>query len=229
MSGVEIKRKAHAASRGESSISADKWNPFRHVWAQKRQRSHTWDPEAERYLAEVDQDDAVALPLEPSLTALPQGQASNGGPTQVNNDIPESPTCGSESEIAVPSQATDVSEIGLRKRKTGISDITPAISGRDDEKYRKLNRLVKAVYPQKEPFTVANQIERTLLAAWINVLLLCVPAGLAVNYVLGPSLSNFIVNFIAIVPLFFMTDLATDDLSKRLGQNLCNFLSFSIR
>lgn len=86
--------------------------------------------------------------------------------------------------------------------------------------------LFKSVHP-REPFTVVHQIQRTLLAAWINILLACVPAGITLNFVLGPSISTFIINFIALIPLYFMTDLAMVEIDIRLGRVVSTFLNIS--
>lgn len=51
-----------------------------------------------------------------------------------------------------------------------------------------------------EPFTVRNQLQRTIFNSWINVLLLAAPVGIAINYAGIDGKVVFVVNFIAIIP-----------------------------
>lgn len=196
-------------SRREPSQPTEKWNPFRHVWLKRHERSQSWDAEAQARLNENNElCDAVTNSIKLSLSTY----SGNINAPNENERASEGITNGDE--------------IGLRKRRPNNS-VTPSAEPEAPIQKTSKSRF-KTVHP-KEPFTLANQIQRRLLAAWVNVLLVCVPAGIVVNNVVGPSLSNFIVNFVAIIPLFFTTDLATDEISKRLGQNLSNFLSISIR
>lgn len=71
-----------------------------------------------------------------------------------------------------------------------------------------------------------NQIRRTLLGSWLNVLLLAAPVGIAINYV--PSVSRvavFVVNFVAIVPLAALLSLATEEIALRTGETLGGLLN----
>ena len=67
------------------------------------------------------------------------------------------------------------------------------------------------------PFTFANQFKRTILTSWINVLLVCVPIGLAMHKAVGPSVAAFAVNYIAEIPLWFMCDYALEEIEKYIG------------
>lgn len=82
---------------------------------------------------------------------------------------------------------------------------------------------------ERKPFTVANQIQRVFFGAWINVLLLCAPAGITLHAVLGDHVATFVVNMIALVPLNFMVDLSLREISLRLGNVLGGLLSTSTR
>lgn len=198
----QIKRKAHAIGRKEDSLGEDKWNPFRHVWTKSHQRSHTWDAEAGRdgpIAAELDE--AGTSPIEPTLFCPPPAGSVSGHSFHeelANND--------------------------MRFRKPDRVETPTSTHG--EEKLKAQHGFLISVFP-KEPFTVANQVQRTFLAAWINVLLVCVPAGITLNFVVGSSIPTFIVNFIALIPLYFMTDLAMDELDMRLGHVLSTFLNIS--
>lgn len=120
---------------------------------------------------------------------------------------------------------------GLRKRRTTMAYSPNEGDLRYEQachKKARTHRFFKDIHP-KEPFTFANQIQRTLLAAWVNVLLVFVPAGITLNCVLGSSLPTFFINFVAVIPLYFVTDLAIEELDIRLGRVLSNLLSVSTR
>ena len=93
------------------------------------------------------------------------------------------------------------------------------------KKKKKENRMFKSIQP-KEPFTFANQLRRTLLNSWINVLLFAAPVGIALNFV--PNLNKvivFVVNFIAIIPLAAMLSFATEEIALRTGETLGGLLN----
>ena len=78
----------------------------------------------------------------------------------------------------------------------------------------------------KTPFTVGNQIRRTLLNSWINLLLVAAPVGIAINYIHSVSrVAVFVVNFIAIVPLAAMLSFATEEIALRTGESLGGLLN----
>lgn len=209
LNAFQIKRKAHAISRRTDSLAEDRWNPFRHVWTKSHSRSHVWDSEAQREHNDFNLEETGTSPIEYAATS-PAASASG-------HSIDE--------ELANSGQ-------GLRVRKSERVETqserveTPTSRHEEKQPESSTNRFFKSVYP-KEPFTVANQIQRTILAAWINTLLFCVPAGITLNFVSGSSIPTFIVNFIAIIPLYFMTDLAMNELDMRLGRVLSTFLNIS--
>lgn len=60
----------------------------------------------------------------------------------------------------------------------------------------------------------------TLASNYVNVLLVCVPAGIIVGAMdLNPT-AVFIINFFAIVPLAGLLSFATEELSVKLGQTI---------
>jgi Ca2+:H+ antiporter len=70
--------------------------------------------------------------------------------------------------------------------------------------------------PEKR-FTLSNQIKRTVLTSWINVLLVCVPIGQCLHFVRGQSPETFAFNYVAQFPLWFMCDYALEEIEKYLG------------
>lgn len=79
-------------------------------------------------------------------------------------------------------------------------------------------KLLKPKEPPEERFTIANQIQRTILTSWVNILLLCVPVGLILTRVsdtAGPA--TFAINYVAEIPLWFMCDYALEEIEKYIG------------
>ncbi|CAN8102740.1 unnamed protein product [Discula destructiva] len=229
VNAFQIKRKAHAVSRRESSMSTDKWNPFRHVWTKAHERSRTWDPEAGDCDAS-NLDDAGTSPIEPSRTA-PPGSSYRPNENEKSShdadadDYHQAERTESSGDTVVPSQATDASDVGLRKRKTDRLE-TPTDGQDEDKKPQKTSRF-KTVHP-KEPFTFANQFQRTILNSWINVLLIAAPVGIILGAL--PNMNQyaiFVVNFIAIVPLAALLSFATEEIAMRTGETLGGLLNAS--
>ncbi|KAK2623536.1 hypothetical protein QTJ16_007090 [Diplocarpon rosae] len=83
------------------------------------------------------------------------------------------------------------------------------------------------ILPHKEPFTLRNQIQRTLFSSWINILLIVAPVGIALNYAGVDKKAVFCVNFIAIIPLAGMLSFATEEIALHVGESLGGLLSAS--
>lgn len=71
--------------------------------------------------------------------------------------------------------------------------------------------------PPKEKVTLANQIQRTVLTSWINLLLPCVPVGLILVHVGNSTPATFAINYLAQIPLWFMCDYALEEMEKYIG------------
>jgi Ca2+:H+ antiporter len=162
-----------------------------------------------------DQDSPATRPetgessaaLRPSnVKAEDQEQATETGPATITQGVLRQRTSGGREPSS--SEATATAE-----------------HTQETEKPKKSRTFFKHITP-KEPFTVRNQIQRTLFNSWLNVLLLAAPAGIAINYV--PSVNRvavFIVNFIAIVPLAAMLGFATEEIALRTGETLGGLLN----
>ncbi|KAG6367369.1 hypothetical protein INS49_001558 [Diaporthe citri] len=84
--------------------------------------------------------------------------------------------------------------------------------------------LLKIKEAPEEPFTVANQIQRTLLTSWINILLVCVPAGVVLSQIRGGTPETFTLNYIAQIPLWFLCDYSLEELEKYIGVRATDIL-----
>lgn len=122
---------------------------------------------------------------------------------------------------------TQISESGARKQATGC-ETQPSKSF--ISKFRKKDKPgdSETDMPPKlrlfgwnrlshQPFTVRNQLERTLFNAWFNLLLLLVPVGFVLNYIHSNPVTVFFVNFLAILPLASLLGFAMDELRLRTG------------
>jgi Ca2+:H+ antiporter len=78
-----------------------------------------------------------------------------------------------------------------------------------------------------EPFTIRNQVQRTIFNSWVNILLLCAPVGIALNYVGVDGKAVFVVNFIAIIPLAGLLSFATEEIALHVGESLGGLLNAS--
>lgn len=79
----------------------------------------------------------------------------------------------------------------------------------------------------EEPFTLRNQIQRTIFSSWVNLLLIAAPVGIALNYAGVDGKVVFTVNFIAIIPLAGMLSFATEEIALHLGESLGGLLNAS--
>ncbi|KAL9085847.1 MAG: hypothetical protein Q9159_004512, partial [Coniocarpon cinnabarinum] len=79
----------------------------------------------------------------------------------------------------------------------------------------------------REPIPIKHQL-RCVFVSWPNILLICVPVGIAIANVDGISpLAVFLVNFLAIVPLAGTLSYATEEIAMRVGETLGGLLNAS--
>lgn len=99
---------------------------------------------------------------------------------------------------------------GLGRAETGVS-IKSA---------KRKEALARSIPPMQ-------QFKAVLFGSWINLLLIMVPVGFAVNYAHLNGIVVFVVNFIAIIPLAAMLSYATEELALRTGETLGGLLNAS--
>lgn len=207
-----IKRAAHAVSRRDASLPSDKWNPFRHVWT--LQRRNTWDPENQTGTRPDHEEDAGIFPPIERIQTAPERSYLR----EASLDEFESMPVGHQHD----------NDHDLRVTIPESVQSTPEGHQGHNKKPENKNDLFKNVEP-KEPFTIFNQLRRTLLGSWINLLLPAVPAGIVLNSLRGATWETFIVNFIAVFPLYDMTDVAIAEIEMRMGRVLSDFVAISTR
>jgi Ca2+:H+ antiporter len=213
-----IKRTAHTISRRDDQP----WNPFRHLaWDSRRgSRRDTWSgPDIEAQRDELDSNPPIPhVQSEPGHVygLRPQDSSTEGIANSSSSQILPVELLGKED--------------GLRNRvKKTEADLLQPDDSRPDDKERKIRKsgFIRYVKP-RYPFTVANQLQRILLGAWINLLLLCVPAGFALRFATGYSVATFATNYIASIPLYFMADFSMTEIGYRLGRILRDLVYLSV-
>ena len=112
---------------------------------------------------------------------------------------------------------------GLKKRNTGL--FGKRHSKHVDENETGLQSSQTSTLIHQRHFTFASQIRGTLLNSWINVLLIMVPVGIALNYAKIDPVVIFVINFIAIIPLAAMLSYATEEIALRTGETLGGLLN----
>ncbi|KAL6719077.1 hypothetical protein ACLMJK_003312 [Lecanora helva] len=126
------------------------------------------------------------------------------------------------SETAVASQGTS----GGKARRRKFPFIGNSSKGADDpDAVVKPERQSSLFRKDTQKFTAVGQLKATILNSWINVLLIFVPIGIAVNYAGIPKVGVFVINFIAIIPLAAMLSYATEEIALRVGETLGGLLN----
>lgn len=223
------------------------FNPFGHIWNNKDRRQ-TWDGEAQRGINIEDDDVETGSPIEHSQTAPTgafgafshgaDGRTSKDGGADLAGPDRERERPDSSGDTVVNSQAPGSDFTAVTAVDTGAQMRnrvklekepveSPGNEPADEPKKKKEHRMFKNVQP-KEPFTVGNQIQRTLLSSWINVLLIAAPVGIVLGVIPNMNpIAIFVVNFIAIIPLAALLGFATEEIALRTGETLGGLLNAS--
>ena len=113
-----------------------------------------------------------------------------------------------------------------RRRRTGILGVLskkekPKRPGLEDKR-RTSSQFFKK---DTQRYTFSSQIRATLFNSWINLLLVFVPVGIAVHYANITPVGDFVINFIAIIPLAAMLSYATEEIALRVGETFGGLLN----
>lgn len=223
-----IKRKAHHVSRS----GTEAWNPFRHVaWNANRgdKRAETWDGgrlEAQSDQAGVDGERLTHAATSPFPASMPRDMSTSETAAGSIRGADEGVNMEGNDKLTEKRSLADT-DPGLRNRKPDEDKLERLQTEEDDSKTQKPKKqgFLRHVQP-KTPFTVANQLQRTFLNSWINVLLVAAPVGIALNYVHSVNrIIVFVVNFIAIIPLAALLSFATEEIALRTGETLGGLLN----
>lgn len=169
-------------------------------------------------------------------TMPPPFATPNGNPSAVNKAAEEnrdsneksqdSGTGSSDAKLAVESESQPQAYPAPRRRRhlnpfrhEKDADGTPEV-----QRPKRSRRLFKRS-KDKQKFTFMSQIRATLLNSYINILLIFVPIGIAVNYAHIAPVGIFVINFIAIIPLAAMLSYATEEIAIRTGETIGGLLN----
>ena len=141
-----------------------------------------------------------------------------------NEKSQDSGTGTSDTVVATPT-ANSEEITGARRRKQGFLQKVHLKKQDPETAPEPEKRRSSFLTKDKESYTFASQIKATLLNSWINILLVFVPIGIAVNYAGIPKVAVFIINFIAIIPLAAMLSYATEEIALRTGETIGGLLN----
>lgn len=215
VNNFQTRRDAYKASRsnGESG-----WKAFFHNIAGHQPQTDPYSKiESQRGMPDSDPESHS-----PTTALEKHGDGSPGSSREPG---------AADGNIFAGSSTAAVGDDTVRRRiTTGSKDQHPTLRPGTGQsllgpKEGKDRTFFKHLVP-KEPFTVRNQIQRTLFGSWVNILLVAAPAGIAINYIHSVDrVAVFVVNFIAIIPLAAMLSFATEEIALRTGETLGGLLN----
>lgn len=189
----------------------------RHPSLQLPKHADTMPTSSEPSTSTFSEPSASKLPKE--ITASEKGPILNHDRQQTSQDswAPTSDTViGSETK-------SEEQEGELRRRKFPyFGQASKTGEEKDIKKSRTQSDLLSR---DKQKFTAVGQFKATILNSWINVLLIFVPIGIAVNYTDISKVAVFVINFIAIIPLAAMLSYATEEIALRTGETIGGLLN----
>nr|POE71826.1 vacuolar calcium ion transporter [Quercus suber] len=146
---------------------------------------------------------------------------------KLNDDAARGLPPTESAEITDASVGANTSE-GPRKRK--LRKFLPFSKKQDEGEYVQRTETSESKKKKHPHLPVLGQI-KVVFFSWVNILLVAVPVGFALNYALGDSRTDqiiiFVVNFIAIIPLAGMLSFATEELALYVGETLGGLLNAS--
>ena len=171
----------------------------------------------------------------PSSSGTPTNRSPVELPFTEKRDMVERQTESSQDTGTTKSSHTVVGSTDSKPKVDG--DVTPRKRGifsrfrkTPEEKEQKVENKRKSrsaswLKRDKQTFTAMGQFRATILNSWINVLLIFVPIGIAVNFTSIPKVGVFVINFIAIIPLAAMLSYATEEIALRTGETIGGLLN----
>ncbi|KAI9665548.1 MAG: hypothetical protein M1831_001691 [Alyxoria varia] len=165
---------------------------------------------------------AQTMPTTPT-SAIPEESQSVSSPESTSP-----PNTSKQSTLMDDNSAKGTNMGGPRKRRhlripfahkeEGAED-EPSVEKAPSSESKKTSKLHKHI-------PVGQQI-KAVFWQWPNVLLICVPIGIALNFSGVNPLAVFLINFLAIVPLAATLSFATEEIAMRVGQTLGGLLNAS--
>ena len=152
--------------------------------------------------------------------------SSNG---QFKDSSEDSGTFGVKSSDATTAVASDPSDGQTTTRKRKLAFLGNIGKSKEEKttakEAKRRGRSASWLKRDEQTFTMRSQFDATILNSWINILLLAVPIGIAVNYAHIAPVAIFVINFIAIIPLAAMLSTATEEIALRTGETIGGLLN----
>lgn len=156
----------------------------------------------------------------PTSTAA-GGSGGGGGPSNVTDAaIEEEPEKSQDSGTGTSQTAVEEEDPKSLRRRLKIPMLHQEKSNGNIE-----HTNSSGSQKPKKKFTPFSQFKATILNSWINILLIAVPVGIALNYVDVDPVAVFVVNFIGIIPLAAMLSYATEEIALRTGETIGGLLN----
>ena len=232
----------HAARR--EAWYGDSYNPFRKVgrsstWSTHRDEEHGLGNASTKLsqvhtepLPESPRHDGAVNIDAPLTTAATERTMTNARTSEPASADKESESIPAPSERTV-TQTTQEGSSKPRHRfvpnfmhqHTSTQETEKPPTSSEVEEKRPWYKGKKLYH--SEPFTVRNQLQRTIFNSWVNILLLAAPVGIAINYAGIDGKVVFVVNFIAIIPLAGLLSFATEEIALHVGESLGGLLNAS--
>lgn len=229
----------------ESEGSAN-YNPFK----KNRKRRRTADIEAssgnEEALRQIrsagDQPNSEGLEAHRETSRSPPTSANGhtgeksaeNGVLGSQHHLNGSAATNEEKSVPTEDQGPIQSDDKLRKRRGFISKLLHKNNEEDEgtemtrrDSKQPMRRRATGEEKEKPKFTVGGQLKASIFNSWINILLLAVPVGIALNFTSVSKVAVFVVNFIAIIPLAALLSYATEEIALRTGEVLGGLLNAS--
>lgn len=152
-----------------------------------------------------------------------RGDMSSGG----SRDLPKEET---ETAPAYAQPQRELSsgmptEDGPRNRKGG--KFMGMFHRKDKEELDSSDSNSQVSKKKVHPKIPVGQQLKAVFGSWINILLIFVPIGIALNYSGVNKVAVFVVNFVAIIPLAAILSFATEELAMYIGEVLGGLLNAS--
>jgi Ca2+:H+ antiporter len=182
-------------------------------------KGKTWPAPADgENRAAVDESPAASSKSEDDVKSLDHTRSADNTPTDQQH-VPAG-------EIDTSAGPTDADGKPRKRRgrkffaKLGLKKSDEKESKRDDKDNS------KSKHKKNPNITIKSQL-RAVFFSWINILLVAVPAGIALSHTGVNAIVVFCVNFIAIIPLAALLSYATEELALYVGEVLGGLLNAS--
>jgi Ca2+:H+ antiporter len=136
--------------------------------------------------------------------------------SRVNTSLPYSPN----------NRANSTTPSGPRSRKKK-HNLKFWKKNQDEDDSTDMQRTTTSQSRAPQKFTLVGQLRAAVFGSWVNVLLICVPIGIALQNVGANGIAVFVVNFLAIIPLAGILSYATEEIAMRVGETIGGLLNAS--